>query len=77
MLFDWQAARHRRPEFEQAAKAIEAAIDASLQNPATRTPDLGGKLGTKAFTRQVANLIGWEIAGHAPEISITGPYSTI
>jgi 3-isopropylmalate dehydrogenase len=58
MLFDWQAARHRRPEFEQAAKAIEAAIDACLKDPAMRTADLGGKLGTKAFTRQAANLIG-------------------
>ena len=58
MLFEWLAARHRRPEFEQAAQAIEAAIDSSLQNAATRTADLGGKLGTKAFTRHVAGLIG-------------------
>ena len=58
MLLEWLAARHRRPEFEQAAKAIETAIDASLQSPATRTADLGGKLGTKAFTRQVVESIG-------------------
>jgi isocitrate/isopropylmalate dehydrogenase len=58
MLFEWLAARHSRPEFDQAAKAIEAAIDSSLKDTATRTPDLGGKLGTKAFGRYVAGLIG-------------------
>jgi len=58
MLLEWLAARHQRPEFEQAAKAIEAAIDASLKDPATRTADLGGKLGTQAFGKQVAGLIG-------------------
>ena len=61
---EWQemdiglAARRQRPEFGQAAKAVEAAIDASLQAPATRTPDLGGKLGTKAFSQHIARLVG-------------------
>jgi 3-isopropylmalate dehydrogenase len=58
MLFEWLATRHKRAEFDQAAKAIESAIDASLQEAATRTPDLGGKLGTKAFGKHVAGLIG-------------------
>jgi 3-isopropylmalate dehydrogenase len=58
MLFEWLAARHRRPEFERAAKAIEAAIDAALQAPQTRTPDLGGKLGTRAFGRHIAGQVG-------------------
>jgi 3-isopropylmalate dehydrogenase len=58
MLFDWLAARHKRPEFDQAAKAIETAIDSSLKDAATRTPDLGGKLGTKAFGKHVAGLLG-------------------
>jgi isocitrate/isopropylmalate dehydrogenase len=58
MLFEWLAARHKRSEFDLAAKAIEAAIDAALQNPETRTPDLGGKLGTKAFGKHVASAIG-------------------
>jgi 3-isopropylmalate dehydrogenase len=57
MLFDWLAARHQRPEFAAAARAIESAIDAALQKPATRTPDLGGNLGTSAFGRRVAGLI--------------------
>ena len=57
MLLDWLGGRHRRPELGAAAKAIESAIDASLQDPATRTADLGGKLGTRAFARHVAGLI--------------------
>ena len=58
MLFEWLAARHKRPEFDLAARAIEAAIDASLKDAATRTPDLGGKLGTQAFGKHVAGLVG-------------------
>ena len=54
MMLDWVAARQSRPEFEQAAQAIESAIDACLQDKATRTRDLGGTLGTKAFAEQVA-----------------------
>jgi 3-isopropylmalate dehydrogenase len=57
MLLEWLAARHQRPEFERAAKAIEGAIDASLKDPATRTADLGGTLGTRAFAARVADWI--------------------
>ena len=57
MLFDWLAARHSRAEFDQAAKAIEAAIDAALKSPATRTRDLGGTLGTQAFAKHIADQI--------------------
>ncbi len=58
MLFEWLAARHQRPEFAQAAQAIETAIDAALQSPDTRTSDLKGRLGTQAFARHVAQHIG-------------------
>jgi len=58
MLFDWLGGRHRRPEFGRAAKAIESAIDAALQSPDTRTPDLGGRLGTQAFGRHIAASLG-------------------
>jgi len=54
MLFEWLAARHQRPEFDQAAKAMEAAIDAAIQDETTRTADRGGKLGTQAFANHVA-----------------------
>jgi 3-isopropylmalate dehydrogenase len=57
MLLEWLGGRHRRPGLGAAAKAIEAAIDASLQSPSTRTADLGGRLGTRAFAQHVAGLI--------------------
>jgi 3-isopropylmalate dehydrogenase len=57
MLLEWLAVKHSRPEFDTAAKAIEAAIDAALQSPETRTVDLGGKLGTKAFTAKLVAAI--------------------
>ena len=57
MLLDWLADRHKRAEFRQAAQAIEAAIDGALQSADTRTPDLGGKLGTRAFAKHVAERV--------------------
>jgi 3-isopropylmalate dehydrogenase len=58
MLLQWLGERHKRREFSSAAQAIEAAIDAALQSADTRTPDLGGKLGTKAFAKNVMERIG-------------------
>src|SRR5262245_41904145 len=58
MLLEWLAGRHKRSDFGAAAKAIESAIDTALQKPETRTPDLGGKLGTQAFGKHIAGLIG-------------------
>lgn len=46
-----------RPKFEAAFHAIDTAIDAVLTNPASRTPDLGGKTGTQQFGRLVAEAI--------------------
>lgn len=43
--------------YAAAAHAIEAACDAALARPETRTRDLGGVLGTAAFAETVANLI--------------------
>jgi len=51
MLLGWLGRRHRRDAFAVAERAIEAAVDALLRDPATRTPDLGGALGTRAWTR--------------------------
>jgi len=58
MLLAWIGDRHGRGEFNAAAVAIEAAIDAVLAEPATRTRDLGGSLGTRAFTQHVVEAIG-------------------
>ena len=57
MLFEWLASRHSRPEFEHAARAIEAAIDQALGSRETRTRDLGGTLDTDAFGRHIAERI--------------------
>lgn len=53
MLLDWLARRHGRPALAEAAAAIETAIDTVLENSETRTRDLGGPLGTRAFTGAV------------------------
>jgi 3-isopropylmalate dehydrogenase len=50
MLLDWLGRRHGGAGFSRGAHLIEESIDAVLNNPATRTPDLGGSLGTDAFT---------------------------
>jgi 3-isopropylmalate dehydrogenase len=57
MLLEWLGTRHSRSEFAQAAQAIESAINGALKNPATRTADLGGKFGTRAFTAEIAGRI--------------------
>ena len=50
MMLEWLSMRHARTDFSGAHRAIEAAVDALLADPARRTPDLGGALGTEAFT---------------------------
>lgn len=50
MLLEWYARKHQGPAFATAGNTIERAIDILLKNPTTRTMDLGGSLGTKAFT---------------------------
>jgi len=52
-LLDWLARRHAAPSLATAARVIENAIDVLLENPSTRTADLGGPLGTRAFTDAV------------------------
>lgn len=40
-----------------AAQSIERALDQALSRPETRTADLGGALGTRAFTQTLVDLI--------------------
>jgi isocitrate/isopropylmalate dehydrogenase len=49
MLLDWLARRRGRDDLAAAAHALEAAVDTLLESPATRTRDVGGTLGTRAF----------------------------
>ncbi|WP_028031093.1 isocitrate/isopropylmalate dehydrogenase family protein [Gemmobacter nectariphilus] len=41
----------------QAARAIDDALDRALSSPETRTPDLGGALGTAAFGARLAAML--------------------
>ena len=54
MLLEWLARRHSNPAFAEAAQKIDAAIDAAIKDPATRTCDLGGTLGTQDFAKNLA-----------------------
>ncbi len=58
MLLDWMGRRRDDRRFARAADTIDRSVDALLKDPATRTADLGGKLGTKAFTAALCSEIG-------------------
>jgi 3-isopropylmalate dehydrogenase len=57
MLLDWMSGKHGNPKLAAAAKDIFQAVEQALENPATRTRDLGGSLGTQAFAEVVAKNI--------------------
>jgi 3-isopropylmalate dehydrogenase len=57
MLLDWMGTRYQKPAFHAAAKAMEAAVDQVLADPASRTRDLGGSTNTGDFARRVAKAI--------------------
>ncbi|MCT7665006.1 isocitrate/isopropylmalate dehydrogenase family protein [Shinella kummerowiae] len=57
MLLDWLAERHAAPQFTAAARGIEAAVEAALADPAGRTADLAGPLGTAAFATRIAGAV--------------------
>lgn len=54
MLLEWHLEKRGNQAAGAAAAAINAAVDAALADPATRTPDLGGTLGTRAFAAEIA-----------------------
>ncbi|MGD1879541.1 MAG: isocitrate/isopropylmalate dehydrogenase family protein [Kiloniellaceae bacterium] len=58
MLLEWIAEKRGLENFAAAARTINAAIDAALARPETRTADLGGALGTQAFTGHIVSGIG-------------------
>lgn len=57
MLLDWMGRRHGEAKFTEAASLIEAAVEATLDDPALRTRDLGGPLGTDEFTTRVCQAL--------------------
>ena len=50
MLLGWLGRKNGNQSLVAAESALERAVDALVQDPATRTRDLGGVLGTKAVT---------------------------
>ena len=61
MLLDWLARRRRNEELAAGARLIDRSVDAVLRDPARRTADLGGPLGTRAFTSELCK----EVKAHA------------
>ena len=57
MLLDWLGTRRGERRLNEAAAAIERAVDAVLAVPERRTRDLGGTAGTMAFARSVADAL--------------------
>jgi 3-isopropylmalate dehydrogenase len=57
MLLDWLARKHAETKFAAAAKLIDESLDALLKDESRRTADLGGKLGTKGFTKALSDEI--------------------
>ena len=57
MLLEWIGAQRAFSAASQAGAAISRAVDRVLENPQTRTADLGGKLGTGAFGAVVAGAL--------------------
>jgi isocitrate/isopropylmalate dehydrogenase len=53
MLLEWIGERRNDNRFGRAAAAIEDALERTISDPAGRTRDLGGPLGTKAFGERV------------------------
>jgi 3-isopropylmalate dehydrogenase len=55
MLLEWLGGRHDDARLAEAGRLIDRAIDDVVDNPATRTRDVGGILGTDAFANAVVN----------------------
>jgi isocitrate/isopropylmalate dehydrogenase len=53
MLLDWRGRRDGHRTLVDAAAGISAAVDAALDDPASRTRDIGGTLGTAAFAKVI------------------------
>jgi 3-isopropylmalate dehydrogenase len=54
MLLEWLGLKKKNQKLVDAGKAIDRAVDALIEDPASRTQDLGGKLGTRAFGEKIA-----------------------
>lgn len=53
MLLDWLGRRNNDERISAAAARIEAAVESALDDPGSRTRDIGGTLDTDAFAARV------------------------
>ena len=60
MLLDWRGMRDGNVAMVTAAAEIETAVERVLANPATRTSDIGGTLGTAEFADHVISMLQGE-----------------
>ena len=58
MLFDWLAQRRSDDRLARAASMIREGLATALADPASRTPDLGGRGTTEGMGRAVAEVFG-------------------
>jgi 3-isopropylmalate dehydrogenase len=54
MMVRWLGDKRSNPTLQAAGDALTRAVDTVLANPATRTRDIGGSMGCKAFGQAVA-----------------------
>lgn len=57
MLLGWIAERRADARLGEAARRLDAALDRTLADPAGRTADLGGPLGTRAFAERIVRAL--------------------
>lgn len=57
MMVRWVGDKRGHTGLQQAGDAMTRAVDAALENPATRTRDIGGSTGCKAFGQAVAQAV--------------------
>ncbi|MBC9033755.1 isocitrate/isopropylmalate dehydrogenase family protein [Sphingomonas sp. JC676] len=57
MLLDWMGRRANDDGLTKAARRIGSAVDSVLDDPASRTRDIGGTLGTAAFADAVVRAL--------------------
>jgi 3-isopropylmalate dehydrogenase len=57
MLLQWMGDHHKVDNLRKAGDAMEAAVDRVLEDPGSRTRDLGGSMGCKVFGEHVAKAV--------------------
>ncbi|MDY8109883.1 isocitrate/isopropylmalate dehydrogenase family protein [Fulvimarina sp. 2208YS6-2-32] len=58
MMLSWIGEKRGLPNYEAAGAEIERAVDEVLENPDSRTRDLGGSMNCDAFGSRVASVVG-------------------